>query len=62
MFCYFEKFPMVFGHLVPDNLTHHIRCWIVPWGHLRTEARRSLRAEVDGVRIQRDEFQPLKEK
>lgn len=48
---------MVFGHLVPDNLTHHIRCWIVPWRHLRIEARRSLRAEVEDVRIRRDEFQ-----
>lgn len=48
---------MVFGHLVPDNLTHHIRCWMVPWRHLRIEARRSLRAEVEDVRIRRDEFQ-----
>lgn len=51
-FALLKTFQPSFGHLVPDNLTHHIRCWIVPWRHLRIEARR-----VDAARIRRDEFQ-----
>lgn len=57
LFCWFGNFSMVFGHLVTDRLTHHIRCWIGPWRHLQIEARRGSSAVVDAVRIWRAELQ-----
>lgn len=53
MFRWSKNFSLVFGHLVPGHLTHHIRCWIAPWRHLRIEARRGLRAKVEALRIWR---------
>lgn len=57
MFRWFKNVSLLFGHLVPSQLTHHIRCWIVAWRHLRVEARRGLRAEVETLRIWRTGFQ-----